>query len=120
MCHTHAIRPRAPGRIRAEPVPRVNLFRRKLRPADMSEPAHDAHAAASPYHAPVLVGEVVALLADAAHVLDGTLGGGGHALALLEAGVGRVTAIDRDPEAVAEALDRLAPYVRACRFRALL
>ncbi len=60
----------------------------------------------STYHAPVLAREVVELLADAPHVLDGTLGGGGHAAALLERGV-RVTAIDRDPRAIASATRRL-------------
>jgi 16S rRNA (cytosine1402-N4)-methyltransferase len=75
---------------------------------------------ASAYHTPVLAREVLAALGGCSHILDGTLGGGGHALALLEAGAGRLTAVDRDPEAIAEALDRLAPYVRNGRFRALL
>ena len=43
----------------------------------------------STYHAPVLADEVVALLAGARSVLDGTLGGGGHSLALLGARLGR-------------------------------
>jgi 16S rRNA (cytosine1402-N4)-methyltransferase len=64
----------------------------------------------SAYHAPVLAREVAELLGDARHVLDGTLGGGGHALALLERGA-QVTAIDRDPEAVREAGARLAPFL---------
>lgn len=64
----------------------------------------------SAYHAPVLAREVAELLGDARHVLDGTLGGGGHTLALLERGT-RVTGIDRDPEAVREARHRLAPYL---------
>jgi 16S rRNA (cytosine1402-N4)-methyltransferase len=64
----------------------------------------------SAYHAPVLAREVAELLGNARHVLDGTLGGGGHTLALLELGA-RVTGIDRDPEAVREAQVRLAPYV---------
>lgn len=64
----------------------------------------------SAYHAPVLAREVVELLGTARHVLDGTLGGGGHAAALLERGV-RVTGIDRDPAALASASERLRPYI---------
>jgi 16S rRNA (cytosine1402-N4)-methyltransferase len=64
----------------------------------------------SEYHAPVLAAEVLALLEGARCVLDGTLGGGGHSLALLEAGVARVVGIDRDPSALAEARVRLASF----------
>jgi 16S rRNA (cytosine1402-N4)-methyltransferase len=73
----------------------------------------------SSYHAPVLVAEVLEVLASARRVLDGTLGGGGHALALLENGAD-VTGIDRDPDAIVTARERLAEYVRAGRFRAVL
>ena len=69
----------------------------------------------SAYHAPVLAREVAELLGNAQHVLDGTLGGGGHALALLERGA-RVTGIDRDPEAVREARVRLAPFIASGSF----
>jgi 16S rRNA (cytosine1402-N4)-methyltransferase len=65
----------------------------------------------------VLAAEVVELLRSAQHVLDGTLGGGGHTQALLDAGVARVTGVDRDPEALAEATRRLASYGE--RFRAV-
>lgn len=64
----------------------------------------------SEYHAPVLATEVVELLAGARQVLDGTLGGGGHSLALLEGGAARVIGIDRDPGALAIARTRLASY----------
>lgn len=64
----------------------------------------------SEYHAPVLAAEVLALLAGARCVLDGTLGGGGHSLALLEAGVARVIGIDRDPSALSVATERLAAF----------
>lgn len=69
------------------------------------------------YHAPVLVGEILGLLADAKSVLDGTLGGGGHAEALLMKGV-RVTGIDRDPEAIAAARARLSEFEKSGRFSA--
>jgi 16S rRNA (cytosine1402-N4)-methyltransferase len=72
----------------------------------------------SAFHAPVLAREVVELLRHAEHVLDCTLGGGGHAHALLECGV-RVTGVDRDPEAIVEASERLAAFAAEGRFRAL-
>jgi 16S rRNA (cytosine1402-N4)-methyltransferase len=71
------------------------------------------------YHAPVLVHEIVRLLDGAATVLDCTLGGGGHSAALLDSGA-RVTGVDRDPEALAAAGDRLASYAASGRFRAHL
>src|ERR671918_822147 len=74
---------------------------------------------ASAYHAPVLAKEVADLLRGCAHVLDGTLGGGGHALLLLAQGA-QVTALDRDPEAIAAARGRLHEYETSSRFRALL
>jgi 16S rRNA (cytosine1402-N4)-methyltransferase len=74
----------------------------------------------SAYHAPVLVDEVVSLLRHCRSALDCTLGGGGHSLALLESGVDFVTGLDRDPEAIAAARARLAPFERAGRFRAIL
>ena len=64
----------------------------------------------------MLASEVVALLAGARHVLDCTLGGGGHTAALLESGVARVFGIDRDPEALATATARLARSADAGRF----
>ena len=71
------------------------------------------------YHAPVMAAEVVELFRNAKSVLDGTLGGGGHSEALLEAGVGHVVGVDRDPEALANARVRLERFERAGRFRAL-
>ena len=87
-----------------------------------SEPSHtmsDTGAWASEYHAPVMAKEVVDVFRGCGVVLDGTLGGGGHALALLESGV-RVIGIDRDPDAVAAARERLAAYETAGRFRAIV
>ncbi|HXC26103.1 MAG TPA: 16S rRNA (cytosine(1402)-N(4))-methyltransferase RsmH [Gemmatimonadaceae bacterium] len=49
-------------------------------------------------------------------VLDCTLGGGGHTLALLEHGMD-VTGVDRDPEAIAAARDRGAVYIAAGRLQ---
>lgn len=62
-------------------------------------------------HTTVLVDEVVAALAPRAGAtyLDLTAGGGGHSSALLEAEPrARVVALDRDPEAVRAASERLA------------
>jgi 16S rRNA (cytosine1402-N4)-methyltransferase len=62
------------------------------------------------YHTPVFEREIVDLLAaqPAGVVVDATLGGGGHAEALLGAADQlRVLGIDRDPDARATARDRL-------------
>ena len=83
----------------------------------MCPPAEPAARWDSSYHAPVLVNEILDLLANARHVLDGTLGGGGHSAALLEQGA-TVTGIDRDPDAIAAARARLAEHEAAGRFRA--
>jgi 16S rRNA (cytosine1402-N4)-methyltransferase len=72
----------------------------------------------SGYHAPALVAPIVELLAGSPLVLDGTLGGGGHSAALLDAGVERVIGIDRDPDALAAASVRLAAATAAGRFSA--
>lgn len=63
------------------------------------------------YHIPVMVSEVLAFLAvrQTGLYMDCTLGGGGHSKAILDAG-GTVTAMDRDPEAIAWAGERLAGY----------
>ncbi len=71
----------------------------------------------SPYHAPVLVGEVLELLAGARLVLDCTLGGGGHSAALLESGAS-VIGLDRDPAAVEAACERLRASERTSTFKA--
>ena len=74
---------------------------------------------ASAYHAPVLAAEVLDFVGDAASAVDGTLGGGGTRLAMLEHGVRSVIGIDRDAGAIAAARDRLATYERDGRFRAI-
>ncbi|HEX5725336.1 MAG TPA: 16S rRNA (cytosine(1402)-N(4))-methyltransferase RsmH [Longimicrobiaceae bacterium] len=68
---------------------------------------------ATGYHAPVLVEEAMELLRPerGGTFLDGTLGGGGHAEALLERGPeARLIGVDRDPDALAEAGRRLARF----------
>jgi 16S rRNA (cytosine1402-N4)-methyltransferase len=87
------------------------------RTADVSHAPLDAWD--SDYHSPALVGPVVELLGGSALVLDGTLGGGGHSAALLDAGVGRVIGVDRDPDALSAATQRLAGAAAAGRFTAL-
>lgn len=74
---------------------------------------------AAPAHVPVLLDRVVALLTpalerrqdEAAVLVDATLGLGGHSEAVLSRlGLTRVIGIDRDPEALARAGERLAPF----------
>lgn len=62
-------------------------------------------------HEPILRDRVVELLAvrPGQLVVDGTLGGGGHAEAFLRAGA-RVVGIDQDPEAIVAATNRLAAF----------
>jgi 16S rRNA (cytosine1402-N4)-methyltransferase len=69
-------------------------------------------------HEPILRDRVVELLAvrPGQLVVDGTLGGGGHAEAFLCAGA-RVIGIDQDPEALAAATGRLGEF--GDRFRAV-
>jgi 16S rRNA (cytosine1402-N4)-methyltransferase len=67
-----------------------------------------------PRHRPVMVETVVELLAPRpdGYYVDGTVGDGGHAQALLEAAAptGRVLGIDRDPDILERAARRLAPF----------
>lgn len=62
-------------------------------------------------HQTVLLAETVALLDPKGTrvIVDGTLGGGGHSEALLEAGA-TVVGIDKDPQALAAATARLARF----------
>jgi 16S rRNA (cytosine1402-N4)-methyltransferase len=73
----------------------------------------------SGYHRPVLVEEVVTALEPGSdgEVMDGTVGGGGHARALLERYPRcRVLAVDRDPEALEAAREALAEFGERVRF----
>lgn len=75
-------------------------------------------AAVPAFHEPVLAREVAQLLGNARHVLDCTLGGGGHARTLLQQGV-RVTGLDQDPAAIEEASVALAEWASRGVFRAV-
>ena len=63
------------------------------------------------YHRPVLVNELIELLAPRAGalVLDGTCGGGGHAEAILQTGAD-VVGLDQDPDAINHAAERLSRF----------
>ena len=65
------------------------------------------------HHRPVMVAQVLKVLGEAPGgvILDATLGGGGHAEAILEARRDiRIVGIDRDDHALAAAGSRLAPF----------
>ena len=66
------------------------------------------------HHIPVLLEETISALAlqPGGCYLDGTVGGGGHSAAILEAlqGEGSLCALDRDEEALQAAARRLAPW----------
>ncbi|HEX9164664.1 MAG TPA: 16S rRNA (cytosine(1402)-N(4))-methyltransferase RsmH [Gemmatimonadales bacterium] len=59
------------------------------------------------WHDPVLLQEVLRAAGQSRRVVDATLGDGGHAAAFLAAGA-TVLGVDRDPEAVRRAAERLA------------
>lgn len=63
------------------------------------------------YHRPVLVNELVELMAPRAGalVVDGTCGGAGHTEAILRTGAD-VLALDQDPDAINYASERLAEF----------
>jgi 16S rRNA (cytosine1402-N4)-methyltransferase len=61
-------------------------------------------------HDPVMVREVIGFLGGRGTVVDMTLGAGGHAEALLAAGVDRLFGVDRDPSALELARERLAGF----------
>ncbi|EKE45332.1 16S rRNA m(4)C1402 methyltransferase [Oceaniovalibus guishaninsula JLT2003] len=62
-------------------------------------------------HVPVLLGPILTRCAPIrGHWIDGTLGAGGYARGLLDAGATRVTGIDRDPTVFAIAADRVGRH----------
>jgi 16S rRNA (cytosine1402-N4)-methyltransferase len=76
-------------------------------PADFSSAAAEGGG----YHLPVFPEEIAEWMAAGpdSWIIDGTLGGGGHSELFLKAGA-RVLGLDRDPEALAHASQRLAGY----------
>src|SRR6266705_3178464 len=70
------------------------------------------------YHRPILVEEVVELLAPkpGCVVIDGTCGGGGHAEAILKTGAD-VLALDQDPDAVQHVTEQLGGFDRRITVR---
>lgn len=67
-------------------------------------------------HVSVLLSEMVANLAvtPGGCYLDATVGGGGHSDALLRLGIPvQLTIVDRDPQAIAAAVERLTPLVQS-------
>ena len=75
-------------------------------PADLAEAT-----GAGDYHLPVFPAEIAAWMeaGPGKFIIDGTVGGGGHSEIFLKAGA-RVLGIDRDPEALAHARERLADF----------
>ena len=72
-----------------------------------------AAAATRSFHVPVMASEIAEVFVPVGSglVVDATLGGGGHAAALLDQDPGRtLLGIDRDPQAIAAARERLAPF----------
>jgi 16S rRNA (cytosine1402-N4)-methyltransferase len=70
------------------------------------------------YHRPVLVAEVLELLAPKAGslIVDATCGGGGHSEVILRAGAS-VLAFDQDPDAIEYAAARLSTFAERIKFR---
>ncbi len=67
-------------------------------------------------HQPVLLEEVLSFLSRGGIFVDGTLGSGGHSLEVLKQSKLKVIGIDRDPDAVDRAKDRLKKYKERTEF----
>ncbi len=109
------VRCAAPGWLSARPP--VSLSLQNPSPETARGFAFSAPEASSAggYHLPVLADEVVEMMAAAPgkFIIDGTLGGGGHSELFLLSGAS-VLGVDRDPEALAHAGERLSGF--ASRF----
>jgi len=99
---------------RASGHPRLLLEPRSRRGRKKEAPLPDRY-----HHRPVLLEETLSLLelGPGDVVVDGTVGGAGHALAILErtAPDGRLVGLDVDDEALEEAGRRLRPYGERAR-----
>lgn len=88
---------------------RVSFCKGRLTQSDSS---HFSQSESSDhYHLPVFPKEVIDWMQPDADkfIIDGTLGGGGHSELFLQAG-SRVLGVDRDPEALSHASQRLADF----------
>jgi len=111
------VRRAAPGWLSARPP--VSLSLQDPAPVTVrgfafSAPESDSFSTEG-YHRPVLAEEVVEMMqaGPGKYIIDGTLGGGGHSELLLQSGAS-VLGVDRDPEALAHAGERLSGF--ASRF----
>lgn len=91
-------------------LPSVELFSKPSRKG-LPSSGRQSPTAGSDYHIPVMLEEVLHFLAPTRGklFLDGTLGGGGHTRRLLEDGA-NVIGLDRDPDALQFARQRLSEF----------
>jgi 16S rRNA (cytosine1402-N4)-methyltransferase len=61
-------------------------------------------------HIPVLLEPILEHLLPAQHIIDGTLGAGGHSRAFLEGGESEILGLDLDPQALTIARETLSPF----------